>query len=88
MQIFKKASSAAQNINIPPTTYAPVIKPIYSSTAIVTVNKNPIAAANFLGGAKIGLGVKLNVLEIPFAFKANSEGIVVNARNAKSIIKK
>ena len=48
----------------------------------------PNVAANRFGGAKMNIGVNLNVLVIFFAIRANGEGAEVNALNPKSIAKK
>lgn len=86
--MFRSASRAAHIINIPPTIYAPLTKLRYSRIIIEIENSSPSIAANLLGGAKIGLGVKLKVFEITFAFRVNNEGIFVKDRRKKSTTKK
>src|SRR5690606_32469759 len=83
-QIFRNASNAAHIIKILPIANAIEGKSKYISSAIKTENIKPNAAANLLGAAKIGFGVKFKVLEITFALSANNEGILVKTRTAKS----
>lgn len=55
---------------------------------MVTEKTKPKAAANLLGGEKIGFGVNPIVLAIDFPMIANGAGSFVNALKAKSMARK
>jgi hypothetical protein len=68
-----------------PVIYAGTSKLKYKNSAINIEKIVPNVAANLLGGANIGLGLKFKRLVTPLAINASGDVILVNDLIAKSI---